>query len=72
VPKTKSIESGGIYLTNIENDTERNTIHTLENDSFLQYIFTELVKVHVALTGEFPKSMLNFSETREEDEIHEQ
>ena len=40
---------------------ENDKIHDLENDPFLQYIFTELVKVHVALTGEFPESMKNFS-----------
>ena len=51
---------------------ENDKIHDLEKDPFLQYIFTELVKVHVALTGEFPEAMMNFSETREEDEINEQ
>ena len=51
---------------------ENDKLHTLENDPFLQYIFTELVKVHVALTGEFPESMKKFSETREEDEMNEQ
>jgi len=51
---------------------ENDTIHTLENDPFLQYIYIELVKVHVALTGDFPESLLNFSQNQGEDEIHEQ
>ena len=51
---------------------ENDKIHNLENDPFLQYIFTELVKVHVALTGELPEFLSNFTESREEDEINEQ
>jgi len=41
-------------------------VHTLENDAFLQYIYTELVKVHVALTGEPPESLLRLLEATEE------
>ena len=51
---------------------ENDKIHNLENDPFLQYIFTELVKVHVALTGELPEFLSNFPEIREEDEVDEQ
>ena len=51
---------------------ENDKIQTLENDSFLQYVFTELVKVHVALTGELPEFLINFPEIREEDEVDEQ
>ena len=51
---------------------ENDKIHTLENDPFLQYVFTELVKVHIALTGELPEFLTNFPKTREEDEINEQ
>ena len=37
-------------------------VHTLESDRFLQYIYIELVKVHVALTGELPESLKNYSD----------
>ena len=51
---------------------ENDTIHTLEDDPFLQYIYIELVKVQVALTGEYPESLLNFSQDQGKDEIHEE
>ena len=44
---------------------ENDTIHTLENDPFLQYVFTELVKVHVALTGEIPESLIDLENKME-------